>query len=85
MPSDRREAMSACVPSSVLPPYGSRCAATFTAFARAARMIAGRRASSAEPLPHHETTTSPIPARAISRSCARTIAVSLDEYAPRAG
>ena len=49
---------------------------------RAAAVTSGSRASSAEPRPHHETTTVWTPAAAISRICARTIVASSTSTSP---
>ena len=77
--------MSAPTLSTVRPEYGSTCAPTRRPCARAAAITAGSRASSSEPQPHHEVTTSPTPAPAISSICADTTRGSPLEYGPRSG
>lgn len=61
--------MSASTVAAVRPGYGSICTATRRPRARAARITAGSLTSSSDPQPHHELTTSPIPAAAISAIC----------------
>ena len=69
--------MSAWTLTIVRPGYGSRWTATVEPCAAwAARMTSGSRRSSGEPQPHHDETTSWIPAPAISRIWAWTTRAS---------